>query len=338
MTKGFLLVAYVFFFTIGLFQNCHDGRLESGDKINGVNYSGPPKKITQTQFATVKKINPSWISIIPFSYLSKKNSPILIMNPDWQWWGETKQGCIELIRYARKENLKVMLKPQIWVFDQTFTGKIEMSSENDWQTFENGYTKYLLQYASLADSLNIEMLCVGTELHLFVQKRPDYWSSLLKKIRKVYSGKLTYAENWDQYENCPFWSKLDYIGVDAYFPLSSEKEPVFEELIRAWKPYKNRLSTFSKKYKKKVLFTEYGYRSVDFAVKEPWNSSVTYPFNQQNQANAYKAIYDTFWKEEWFAGGFLWKWFPYSLKEKDRSFSPQGKIGIETVQHYYNKN
>ena len=57
----------------------------------------------------------------------------------------------------------------------------------------------------------------------FVLNRPKFWNELILKIKKLYKGKLTYAANWDEYKRIHFWNVLDYIGVDAYFPLTDKK-------------------------------------------------------------------------------------------------------------------
>jgi hypothetical protein len=31
--------------------------------------------------------------------------------------------------------------------------------------------------------------------------------------------------------------------------------------------------------------------------------------NLEAQTNTTQALFETFWKEDWFAGGFIWKWF-----------------------------
>ena len=54
--------------------------------------------------------------------------------------------------------------------------------------------------------------------------------------------------------------------------------------------------------------------------------------------NATKALYDVFWKEEWFAGGFVWKWFLQHDKvggENNNRFTPQNKPVEKVIQTYY---
>ena len=51
--------------------------------------------------------------------------------------------------------------------------------------------------------------------------------------------------------------------------------------------------------------------------------------------NALQAIHNQFWKEDWFAGGFIWKWFHAHERvggENDNRFTPQNKPA-ETLLH-----
>jgi hypothetical protein len=115
---------------------------------------------------------------------------------------------------------------------------------------------------------------------------------------------LTYAANWDEYKRVPFWEQLDYIGVDAYFPVSENKTPTIEEAKAGWQSWKTEMQGVATAHNKKIIFTEYGYRSVDFAGKEPWKSNRDMiQINLEAQSNLSKALYEEIWDEEWFAGG-----------------------------------
>ena len=127
-----------------------------------------------------------------------------------------------------------------------------------------------MNFAEIARKMEVPILCIGTELHNFVQLRPTYWKALILKIKEIYPGKLTYAENWDQFSKVPFWKDMDYIGIDAYFPLSDMKTPTVIALRKAWQPHKNNIENLYQINKKPVLFTEFGYRSVHYTAKTPW--------------------------------------------------------------------
>ncbi len=50
-----------------------------------------------------------------------------------------------------------MLKPQIWVWRGEFTGNIEMKSEEEWKILEDSYSKYILDYAKVAEETKSEI-------------------------------------------------------------------------------------------------------------------------------------------------------------------------------------
>ena len=77
---------------------------------------------------------------------------------------------------------------------------------------------------------------------------------MILKIKEVYKGKLTYAANWDEFKRVPFWKALDYIGVDAYFPLSDKKTPTVAEFEKGWKSHKKEIQKIQQQHKKTNSF------------------------------------------------------------------------------------
>lgn len=310
--------------------------------INGVSFVASREAINQSHIDAVININANYASVMPFGFIKDLNSPEVVYNSNRQWYGETKKGVKQYIEQFQKNNIKIMLKPQLWVWRGEFTGHIEMKTEVDWKILEDSYSKYILDYAQLAQETKSDIFCIGTELNRFVSKRPDYWIQLIKKVKSIYKGKLTYAENWDTFFNVPFWSELDFIGINAYFPLSDEKHPTKKILTIGWIPHKTKVKRLSKQINKQVLFTEYGYRSVDYTAKEPWDSNRSNQgINLEAQSIALQVLYDEFWQEDWFAGGFLWKWFHNFEEaggEKNDRFTPQNKPAEKVIRKQYSFN
>ena len=232
-----------------------------------------------------------------------------------------------------------MVKPQIWVWRGEFTGNIEMDSEENWIILEASYSEFILTYAKAAQEIKADILCIGTELEKFVMQRPKYWQKLIVEIRKIYKGKLTYAANWDEFKRVSFWNEIDFIGVDAYFPLSDKKSPTVQELEIGWIPHKEEIIKIQKHFNKPILFTEFGYRSVDFNAVKPWDySRVEGSVNLQAQVNGLQAIHNQFWKEDWFAGGFVWKWFHKHDEvggKTNNRFTPQNKPAEDLIRKLY---
>ncbi len=309
------------------------------EKINGVSFVASRNEAKQENVTPVVNVNANYAAIMPFGFIRNLDHPEIVHNTERQWFGETVKGAKQYISELRKQNIKIMLKPQIWVWRGEFTGYIEMKTDADWKTLEDSYAAFILEYAKLAEETKAELFCIGTELEKFIENRPDYWKNLIANIRTIYTGKLTYAANWDEFKRTPFWNELDFIGVDAYFPVSEAQTPTVEECLEGWKVHKQTIKALNKTYGKPILFTEYGYRSLDYAGKEPWNSDHNLKaVNLDAQVNTTEALFKTFWNEDWFAGGFVWKWFinyDKSGGESNAQFTPQNKPVEAIITEYY---
>ncbi|MEO1256689.1 MAG: hypothetical protein AAFY41_17640, partial [Bacteroidota bacterium] len=198
----------------------------------------------------------------------------------------------------------------------------------------------ILNHAVKADSMNAEILCIGTEYRIPSRDRPEFWRNLIQKVREVYSGKITYAANWDNYEYITWWDAVDYIGIDAYFPLVAGDQPSMGEIKAGWDPIKEKLASFSSKWKKKILFTEYGFQSVNGAAGKHWEvNKIKENENMKLQADAYEATFQALTGEDWWIGGFFWKWH-VTTKTGDWAnleWTPQGKPAENVIASWYGK-
>lgn len=310
------------------------------EKINGLSFVASNREITNDAIEKVAQMNANWVTLMPFGFMKTISDNSVKFNSVFQWRNERKEGVEQSIAMFRKSKIKVMLKPQIWIGRGDFTGYIKMTNEADWQLYEKSYSEFILFYAKIAQENHCELYCIGTELNDFVAARPKFWLKLIKDVRKVYKGKITYAENWDRFETLTFVDQLDYIGINAYFPLAISKTPAIAEIQTAWQPIKARLKNFSHKHKKKIIFTEFGYQSKDFATLEPWDYNKTRVVNLQSQSNAVTAVFNEFWNEDWFAGGLLWKWYDNHEKsggENNTDYTVQNKPAENIVRNHFKK-
>jgi hypothetical protein len=315
-----------------------DSIYKVGFPIKGISFVGTNKVIDNFDILQVKEINANWVSLMPFAYNpdGNENSPQLSYNNSFQWWGETDKGIIATSKLAKNKNIKVLLKPQLWL-GGNYTGSFTLETEADWKVWENCYSNYIFHFAHLADSLQLEMFCIGTELKLTIQNRPKYWNSLIDSIKTFYEGELIYAANWDDYQEVPFWKKLDYIGIDAYFPLSNSTTPTVEDLCKAWKIKKVEIEVFQKLINKPIIFTEIGYKSVDKCASEPWNPTAK-NINLDAQQNSMEAFFKSFKNTPWFDGCFIWKWYPENKNSggiKDDDYTPQNKPAVDVIRKYF---
>lgn len=292
---------------------------------------------TPQHFEPIERLNAKWVAIIPFAFGDSGRTEVRY-NFQYQWEGERRNGIIKSIQLAQKQGFKVMLKPQLWI-DKQFVGHIDFGkNESKWQEFERNLSTFILDYAHIADSMNVALFSVGCEFKKSVVKRKQFWFSLIKKVRRLYKGPLTYSSNWDNFHLVPFWKQLDVIGIDAYFPMSNRVTPSLRELRFKWKEISTVLEKLSRLYNKKILFTEYGFRSVDYNLKETWASEKPGKVNQKAQQIAYEAMFNSVWKEKWFLGGFLWKWKFDHIKaggSNDNRYTPQNKLAEKSIQTYF---
>ncbi len=308
-------------------------------KINGVSLVASPDLLTQENLQPIVEVNANYASVMPFGFIKNTQHPDIQFNTSRQWYGETEEGIKQYIDLLHKNNIQVMLKPQLWIWHGEFTGLLRMQTEENWIELEQSYQAFILTFARIAEETQCRIFCIGTELELFINHRPQFWKELIEEIKKIYSGKLTYAANWDEYKRVPFWEHLDYIGIDAYFPISTNKTPALTEAKQSWIAWEKEMKRLSIKTNKKILFTEYGYRSVDYAGKEPWKShrDIT-GSNLEAQAILTQALYEEVWNEEWFSGGFIWKWFPNHKDaggKNNNQFTPQNKPVQQVIKQQY---
>jgi hypothetical protein len=326
-----------------MLESCSSPRMPEVTKINGVNFVAPSRKVEEECLLSVKQIQAQWVALTPYAF-AKKGKPEIIHNVAQQWWGEKPEGIRACIRYARTHGLKVMIKPHVWVEGEGWAGDFKLNSEAAWKQWEQSYTQYIMEYARLAQDTSTEMLCIGTEYRQAVRLRPKFWLKLIGQVRAVYQGQLTYAANWDEYQSIDFWDQLDFIGIDAYFPISESTTPTVAELQEAWQQEVNQIESFARKHGKPVLFTEYGYRSVDKTAGKQWELPDSWeskaPVNLQAQTHAYEALFLTFWHQPWFAGGFLWKWYDHHQEAggvDNNDYTPQRKPAEKVISQYYRK-
>ncbi|MDD5633736.1 MAG: hypothetical protein PHW46_00475 [Candidatus Omnitrophica bacterium] len=236
--------------------------------------------------------------------------------------------------------LKVMLKPHIDILKKDslscYRGDITFKSEEEWAKWFNEYQKFILHYATLAESAKVEIFCIGTELNSTTGKTGQ-WKKIIKAIRNAYSGKLVYASNWDSYKTIAFWDELDFIGIDAYFPLTNKPEPSISEIKLGWEKWKAELRDWHNNTKKPIIITEIGYPCVTYAPATPWECNFSGNAEPEIQAKCYEAFFDTMWGCPWLSGVYWWRWDTnsYAGGKHNRDFSPQNKPAQKILEKYY---
>jgi hypothetical protein len=287
----------------------------------------------------LQTLGATWISQTPFGWSSGVDAPAIRLATGARvWWGESDSGLVQTAAWARDLGMKTLLKPHLWVRHGAWVGDLEMRSEADWLQWFAAYEDFILHYARLAEEHGMEAFAVGTELRHASTRTAD-WRRIVARVRAVYSGPLTYCANWsDEVEHVQFWDALDFVGVQAYYPLAdSLQRPAADEIRAAWRPWAARLEALARRTGKPVVFTEVGYRSLEGALHRPWDWDVQGDADPALQRDAYQALFETFWDAPWFGGTFVWKWHPTVRRPERwaRDFTPQGKPALEVLRAWY---
>ena len=302
-------------------------------------YNGYMGSTAEAALQRLQELNVNAISITPFGFLREKNRPVPI-GLSTGAGSENDESLIVAIARARRKNMRIMMKPHLWVSHSSWPGDIAMNNAQDWQRFFVYYSDWIMHYAILAEMLQTESFSIGVELARTTIGHEQEWRELIGRIRKIYHGKLLYSANWgEEFENITFWDALDAISVNSYYPLSDNPNASDAELLAGARKVAERIGAVSKKFQKPVLLTETGYASRPAPWIEPHRDGRGQPADEQAQMRAYDAFFRAFYRRPWLAGIYLWKW-PTVLESGGGShsgFTPNGKLAENVVKKWYAK-
>ena len=217
---------------------------------------------------------------------------------------------------GQKLGMKVFLIPHLAYWGSRFSwrGEISFEDEASWKRFFADYTAWIVELAQHAEAGKADLFAVGIEYKKAEHRESD-WRAVIEAVRKVYSGKITYAANWDSYKQVPFWDAVDYIGVQAYFPLSDVTNPSKEDINKGWDKVLQDVGSFAASKKKQVIFTELGYNRSADAAKMPWDYTQGGEFAHEIKLRCMETALERLNKPSFLQGVFLWKWFPDARTE-----------------------
>ena len=284
----------------------------------------------------MRQIGVEWVAInVVGWYQTNIQSADIHRNPNQ---APNDTALAHVIQTARNLGMKVMLKPMIDLEDGHWRGEIRLSEP--W--FQN-YSSYINLFAGFAQQQNVEMFCVGTEYKSTTSWAPQ-WRGIISGVRSRFHGNITYAASWDEFSSISWWNDLDYVGIDAYFPLSNRNDPSIVEMKTIWENVAGFLESFYQKVEKPIIFSEIGYLSTDGTNKDPSNYKLQeIPgrlIDLQEQADCYEATFETLWNQTWLYGFYWWYWQtnPNAGGSNNSDYTPQNKPAQGVITHWYSLN
>jgi hypothetical protein len=271
------------------------------------------------------------VQFLAFAYVYRLNGPEIGLGEE-----RSDQVLRGGISRAKVAGLRAMVKLQTWgpgFHNGKFSADIGMTHDADWRAFMANYRRYVLRYARLAADANADILCIGTELAQVSQTAvlTGDWRALAEAVRSIYHGPLTYAAHSSEVEGVPFWDKLDYIGVDGYYPIAKLPAAL------------DSLERLSARWNRPVIFTEAGFASSPWALTEPWRAG---PYKAPPdsvrldlQAEGWQTLLTELWRRDFIWGVYAWKWHPNPNwgGPRNADHTPQGKPALNIIHRFYGK-
>jgi len=302
-------------------------------------YNGYLSKRSDDALAKLASFGTDSIAIVPYTFIRDTEKPTHLPIPRSPG-SETDESVIHAIQTAKRLGMTVMLKPQIWMRG-SWPGDIRMSTEEEHQAFFDHYYRWIRHYALMAELYQAEILCVGVELAQMTVGHEETWIEMIHRLRSLYSGRMVYAANWGrEFESLTFWDHLDYIGVDAYYPLSKDRSPSDGDLRDGFARVLSTLQSAHERYKKPVLVTEIGFTSTPAPWRKPHERDRRKPVSLEDQALCYDiSMQGLKAATSWIRGVYWWKW-PSDLDNGGRGhtgFTPNGKPAENIVRKWYSE-
>jgi len=288
----------------------------------------------------LRKDGVNWMSL-QVAWYQKNDESDRIFADDQETPTDASVNC--MIAYLRGLGMRVFLD----IF-------INANHQNAWQaTFQpkdpkawfRSYDHYLIHYARLAEADHVSLFAIGDELDRIddVPQYEPYWARAIADVRQYYHGPITYGADYPHYQKVTFWKLLDVVGVDAYFPLTTAKDPTTSELAAAWDHLADKIQTWrmaSGLVRKPFVITELGYFSGNGAAAKPgdWTPSAT--VNLGLQKRCYLATFQTIYRRPWLAGLFWFWWANPSNPHwqggpHDNGYTPRGKPAQAVLRYYF---
>jgi hypothetical protein len=268
----------------------------------------------------------NWIAICVWWFQDNVNSTTI--EPDYSRYSATGESVVHAIDTCHELGMKVMLKPMVDCRDGTWRGNINPSF--GWFA---AYEQFADFWARIAEENKVESFCVGCELKDTVSWSSS-WKRVIENTRARYSGPMTYAANHGNEKNVDWWDELDYIGIDAYYPLTDKNDPTLSELKSAWQDRADSLERWLGTYRhtKKIVFAEIGYQSVDGTNRTPW-----YADPASHALDLHEALLSVCRERSWWLGAFWWNWETKATGggQDDPYWTPMNKPAEDIMAGHY---
>jgi hypothetical protein len=310
------------------------GPIESGYHP-GVGYGSPAY---DRALGEARAMGATWVALTPFGRTADLDGTGVDMTFESPF-ERNRQDVARAVQMAHARGLHVMLVPHLWVESGAWRGEMNPKTDEGWKRWADAYSRFVRAWARLAEESGVEMFSAGVELRSWVTTpRAPSFTRLLRDLRRVYHGVLTYSGNWDDIEDTVVLGDVDVIGINAFYPLADRPSASAESMLARARAVRARVHALASDWQKPVLFTEIGYTTRADPALRPWewpDSMSAMKVDEAAQATAYRALLEPMLDEHDFAGFFVWRVYADpddTSQEAPWGFSPRGKLAERVMR------
>ena len=253
---------------------------------------------------------------------------------DDPWVTPSNESLRLAIREAHRRGMKVLLMPIVYLEvlrDGEWRGTIEPA---DWGAWFDAYESMIGGYALLASEEQVEYFSVGSEL-CSTERMKGRWERVIRKVRRIYPGRITYSANWDHLEPVSFGRRLDFLGMNAYYEVGKDSASEPGAMVGRWRVIQKEIRSWrSLNGDKPLVITEVGYPSRTGAGVDPWNYFGEGSPDPEAQRKCYEAFVAAWNGETMLAGVYFYLWWGEGGLQ-DRDYTPRGKPAQRVIESWY---
>jgi len=257
-------------------------------------WSGPEATRSMDELAALE---PSWVAL---AYATEQATAISTEVPLDAPPVVTDDEVRGAVREAHARGWKVCLKPVVNVADGTWRAHVgffdrAVPGEPSWEEWFASYGAFVLHHARIAAEEGAEMFCVGCEM-VRADVREAEWRDLVRRVREVYPGLVTY--NCDKYQEgrVTWWDAVDVIGSSGYYPAGT------------WDEHLDRIEAVVAREDKPFVFLEAGCPSRVGSAARPNDWNLAGEPSGHEQADYLAEMFAACAARPWVSGFFLWDW------------------------------
>ena len=257
--------------------------------------------------------------------------------PDFTRYSATDDTIRQVIDAAHARGMAVQVRPIVDLAADPSHWRGQIVGGSTWFNSAGGYGDYIRHMADIAQEKHAEIFSMGVELEA-LQNQEANWRSLVSSVRSRYGGQLVYGANWGNPaigNAVQWWDAVDYVGIDAYYPLTGVNNPTPAQLQAAWNARANQIESWRNSVapNKQVLFTEAGYQALDGANTNPpgVQSGIV---DMREQADCYQALLQAMTGKSWFSGVYWWANDPSNTHPGAGDFDNFGKPAYDVMGSY----